>query len=103
MSFAAFQQLFAYLGLMAAFGIGNLLLGIAILRDMKHVLKSTNDNAIFGNQNKLRALENLKEFIKLHGKAKELSVIHYTIYNWQMIFSVQNREFFRFACLIFAE
>lgn len=69
------QHLLSLLGLAAILGIAGLEFGIAMVRDMKMVLKSTNDNAIAGGQSKLQALKKLNEFIELHAMAKELSVI----------------------------
>lgn len=72
--YVSMQRFLSFLGMGAAIGIGSLLFGIVILRDMKMVLKSTNDNAISGEQNKLEALKKLSEFIGIHAMAKELSM-----------------------------
>lgn len=49
---------------------------MTVVRDMKMVLKSTNDNAVAGEKYKLQALKKLKEFIEFHAIMKELSVVH---------------------------
>lgn len=46
-----------------------------LVSDMKAVLKSTNDNALAGKQNKEQAIKKLNEFIEMHAVAKELSVL----------------------------
>lgn len=76
-SFAAVQQLFAVFGVSAALVLEALLIVIVVVRDMKTVLKSTNDNAITGDRNKLKVLKTLKEFIELHAMLKKLSVHNY--------------------------
>lgn len=73
------QRLLSFFGLAATLGIGALIFGVNLIRDMKTILKSTNDNATAGEQNKLEALEKLYEFIELHAMVKELSVIYITI------------------------
>lgn len=74
--FAVVRQLFAFLGMSATFGIGALLIGMAIVRDLKTALGSTNNNAIAEDQNRLQNLNHFHEFIDLHAKVKELSVAH---------------------------
>lgn len=68
------QNFFEFYGAIAAIGVGALLLGIAIFRDMKKVLKLINDNVLAGKQNKNQMLKKLKEFIELHAVIKQLSV-----------------------------
>lgn len=64
-------------GVSAALVLEALLIVIVVVRDMKTVLKSTNDNAITGDRNKLKVLKTLKEFIELHAMLKKLSVHNY--------------------------
>lgn len=69
--YISMQRLCNLAGLGATFGIGGLLFGIAIIRDLKIVLKSINDSAIDGERSKLEALKRLNEFIELHSMVKE--------------------------------
>lgn len=69
--YISLQQFLGFLGLSATFGIGSLLLGIAIVRTMKTLLKSANNSAISEKHNNLQALKMLNEFIELHAKMKE--------------------------------
>lgn len=72
------QRLLGFLGLLATCGVAALLYGITVVDDMKSILKSTNDNAIAGDQpNTLQAIDMLNEFIELHAMIKELSVTHF--------------------------
>lgn len=64
----------AFLGMAANCGVAGLLYGIALVRDMKIVLKSTNESAMTGEQNKLHTSQKLYEFINIHAMVKELSV-----------------------------
>lgn len=76
--YIALQRWFVFLGKFAMLAIGGLLFGITFVRDMKTVLKSTNDSAIIDKQNKLQALKKFQEFVEIHAIVKELSVIHIT-------------------------
>lgn len=73
--YIALQRILGFFGLAVALLIGGFLYGIAIVYDMKTVLKSTNDNGIAGEPNKLQTLKKLNEFIGLHAMMKELSDI----------------------------
>lgn len=73
--YISLQRFLAFLGLGATLGIAGLVFGMNWVSDMKAVLKSTNDNALAGKQNKEQAIKKLNEFIEMHAVAKELSVL----------------------------
>lgn len=49
--YISLQRFLSFLGLAATLGIRGLLFGMNLIRDMKTILKSTNDNALAGEQN----------------------------------------------------
>ena len=77
MQYIILKQLLDFLGMSAALGFGGLLYGVAVVRDLKTILKATNDSAILSKQNDLVALKKLCEFIELHATIKELSDTNY--------------------------
>lgn len=91
--YISLQQICGFLGLGATLGVGALLLGITTIRDMKIVLKSTNNNAIAGEENKVQALKKLNEFIEIHGMVKELSEIYTTVHTLECFFLFQSYKF----------
>lgn len=71
--YISLQRLLGFLGLASSFGIGGLLFGITVVRDMKSVLKLTNESTISHEENKSEVLKKLYEFIEIHAMVKELS------------------------------
>lgn len=76
--YISLQRFLGFFGLGAILGLASLLFEFVIIRGMKSDLKSFNNNAIAGEQNKLQAVNGLNEFIKLHSIVKQLSVIYIT-------------------------
>lgn len=67
------QKILNFFGVTASLGVCGLLFGIAIVSDMRIVLKSLNDCAIAVERDDLQTLKHFLTFIELHSLTKELS------------------------------
>lgn len=82
------QHICSFFGVTAALGAGGVLFGIAIVDDMKHVLKSTNDSVILSERH--ITFVKFYEFIELHSIAKELSNTFTTYTNKKLFLKIKN-------------